>query len=97
MRVILERFERYAVDVILERREGGRANALKFVLGGFSKIYERAVQTRLGLYRRRIFRPQNSDVRLSVSATSQSEERAKRRSPKCWPASCRDVAGASPS
>jgi tetraacyldisaccharide 4'-kinase len=58
MRVILERFERYAVDVILERREGGRANALKFVLGGFSKIYERAVQTRLGLYRRRILRPQ---------------------------------------
>ena len=58
MRVILERFERYAVDVILERREGGRANALKFVLGGFSKVYERAVQTRLGLYRRRIFRPQ---------------------------------------
>jgi len=58
MRVILERFERYAVDVILERREGGRANALKFVLGGFSNAYERAVQTRLGLYRRRIFRPQ---------------------------------------
>ena len=58
MRVILERFERYAVDVILERREGGRANALKFVLGGFSKIYERAVQIRLALYRRRIFRPQ---------------------------------------
>ena len=58
MRVILERFERYAVDVILERREGGRANALKFVLGGFSKLYERAVQTRLGLYRRRILRPQ---------------------------------------
>jgi tetraacyldisaccharide 4'-kinase len=58
MRVILERFERYAVDVILERREGGRANALKFVLGGFSRLYERAVQIRLGLYRRRILRPQ---------------------------------------
>ena len=58
MRVILERFERYAVDVILERREGGRANALKFVLGGFSHLYERAVQVRLGLYRRRILRPQ---------------------------------------
>ena len=58
MRVILERFERYAVDVILERREGGRANALKFVLGGFSQLYERAVQIRLGLYRRRILRPQ---------------------------------------
>ncbi len=58
MRVILERFERYAVDVILERREGGRANALKFVLGGFAGIYERAVQTRLGLYRRRLLRAQ---------------------------------------
>jgi tetraacyldisaccharide 4'-kinase len=56
MRVILERFERYAVDVILERREGGRANALKFVLGGLSRVYERAVQTRLGLYRRRLLR-----------------------------------------
>lgn len=56
MRVILERFERYAVDVILERREGGRANALKFVLGGFARLYERAVQTRLGLYRRRFLR-----------------------------------------
>ena len=58
MRVILERFERYAVDVILERREGGRANALKFVLGGFARVYGRAVQTRLGLYRRRLFRAQ---------------------------------------
>ena len=58
MRVVLERFERYAVDVILERREGGRANALKFVLGGFSRLYERAVQTRLALYRRRLLRAQ---------------------------------------
>lgn len=58
MRVILERFERYAVDVILERREGGRANALKLVLGGFSRIYCRVVQARLALYRRRILRAQ---------------------------------------
>ena len=58
MRVVLERFERYAVDVILERREGGRANALKFVLGGFAKVYEQAVQMRLALYRRRLLRPQ---------------------------------------
>ncbi len=58
MRVILERFERYAVDVILERREGGRANALKLVLGAFSHVYRGAVQTRLALYRKRIFRSQ---------------------------------------
>lgn len=58
MRVVLERFERYAVDVILERREGGRANALKFVLGGLAFIYECAVQTRLELYRRRLLRAQ---------------------------------------
>lgn len=58
MRVVLERFERFAVDVILERREGGRANALKFVLGGLALVYERAVQMRLGFYRRRLLRPQ---------------------------------------
>lgn len=58
MRVVLERFERYAVDVILERKEGGRANALKFVLGVLSLLYGRAVQLRLALYRRRILRPQ---------------------------------------
>lgn len=58
MRVVLERFERYAVDVILERKEGGRANALKFVLGIFALAYERAVQTRLALYRKRVLRPQ---------------------------------------
>ena len=58
MRVVLERFERYAVDVILERKEGGRANVLKFVLGLFAVAYERAVQTRLALYRKRVFRAQ---------------------------------------
>jgi tetraacyldisaccharide 4'-kinase len=58
MRVILERFERYAVDVILERKEGGRARALKFVLGMFALAYERAVQARLALYRSRVLRPQ---------------------------------------
>jgi len=58
MRVLLERFERYAVDVILERREGGRANALKVLLGFFSLAYTRAVQARLALYRRRFIRPQ---------------------------------------
>ena len=58
MRVVLERFERYAVDVILERKEGGRANVLKFVLGLFAVAYERAVQARLALYRKRVFRAQ---------------------------------------
>lgn len=56
MRVLFERFERYAVDVILERREGGRANALKLVLGSFSLLYGRAVQLRLALFRRRLLR-----------------------------------------
>ena len=58
MRVIIERFERYAVDVILERREGGRANALKLLLGFLSRLYEKGVQTRLSLYRRRFLRAQ---------------------------------------
>lgn len=64
MRVVLERFERYAVDVILERREGGRANALKLVLGFFSKGYAALVQARLALYRNRIFRAQELGCRV---------------------------------
>lgn len=64
MRVVLERFERYAVDVILERREGGRANALKLVLGFLSHGYAALVQTRLALYRRRIFRAQELGCRV---------------------------------
>ncbi|MBU3666417.1 MAG: tetraacyldisaccharide 4'-kinase [Chthoniobacterales bacterium] len=64
MRVVLERFERYAVDVILERREGGRANALKFVLGIFSRGYAALVQTRLALYRGRFFRAQELGCRV---------------------------------
>jgi len=57
MRVVLERFERYAVDVILERKEGGRANALKFALGILALAYERIVQVRLAFYRARVLRP----------------------------------------
>ncbi len=64
MRVILERFERYAVDVILERREGGGASALKFVLGGFAVIYKGAVQMRLALFRKRILRAQELGCRV---------------------------------
>lgn len=56
MRVLIERFERYAVDVILERRDGGRANVLKFVLGILSKVYTTLVQGRLFLFRRRYLR-----------------------------------------
>lgn len=64
MRVLLERLERFAVDVILERREGGRADALKFVLGGFSALYTRIVQVRLAFYRHRILRAQELGCRV---------------------------------
>lgn len=64
MRVILERFERYAVDVILERREGGGASALKFFLGGFAVLYTGAVQLRLALFRKRILRAQELGCRV---------------------------------
>jgi tetraacyldisaccharide 4'-kinase len=51
-----ENLEQFAIDVILERRHGIRAGVLREVLYFLSFIYERIVQLRLALYRRRIFR-----------------------------------------
>ena len=51
-----ENLEQFAIDVILERRHGVRAGALRGLLYLLSLIYERIVQLRLALYRRRIFR-----------------------------------------
>jgi tetraacyldisaccharide 4'-kinase len=51
-----ENLEQFAIDVILERRHGFRAGLLRGILYGLSFIYERIVQFRLYLYRKRIFR-----------------------------------------
>jgi tetraacyldisaccharide 4'-kinase len=51
-----ENLEQFAIDVILERRHGVRAAALRALLYALSFIYERLVQLRLFLYRHRIFR-----------------------------------------
>lgn len=56
MRAALERFEQFAIDVILERRYGKRAALLRWFLYGLSWIFRGGVQTRLWLYRNRIFR-----------------------------------------
>src|SRR4051812_20074898 len=52
----LEQLEEFAVDVVLERRRGFRAGVLRGILFALSRIFERLVQLRLFLYRRRIFR-----------------------------------------
>ena len=52
----LENLEQFAIDVILERRHGVRAALLRSFLYRLSHIYERMVQLRLFLYRKRIFR-----------------------------------------
>jgi tetraacyldisaccharide 4'-kinase len=51
-----ENLEQFAIDVILERRGGVRAALLRSFLYFLSLIYERLVQLRLFLYRKRIFR-----------------------------------------
>src|SRR5438067_7323161 len=52
----LENLEQFGIDVVLGRRRGFRASILRGVLYGLSFIYERIVQLRLYLYRKRIFR-----------------------------------------
>src|SRR3954451_12709240 len=51
-----ERLEQFAIDVILGRRSGARATLLRSFLYAVSLLYERIVQLRLYLYRRRILR-----------------------------------------
>lgn len=56
MRRWLEGIETFAIDVILERRYGRRADLLRWILHGLSHVYRAIVQTRLLLYRRRFYR-----------------------------------------
>ncbi|MBV9009745.1 MAG: tetraacyldisaccharide 4'-kinase, partial [Verrucomicrobia bacterium] len=51
-----ENLEQFAIDVILGRRRGFRAALLRGLLYTCSLLYERVVQFRLYLYRKRIFR-----------------------------------------
>src|SRR2546422_10269431 len=52
----LENLEQFGIDVVLERRCGIRASALRAMLYVLSFLYERLVQLRLYFYRKRIFR-----------------------------------------
>lgn len=57
MRRWLEGLETFAIDVILERRYGRRADILRWILYVLSQIYLLIVQARLAIYRNRIYRP----------------------------------------
>src|SRR5438067_4587162 len=52
----LENLEQFGIDVVLERRHGFRASTLRGILYALSFIYERLVQLRLYLYRKRVLR-----------------------------------------
>jgi len=52
----LENLEQFGIDVVLGRRRGIRAASLRGILYALSFVYERLVQLRLYLYRKRIFR-----------------------------------------
>src|SRR5213595_395948 len=52
----LEQLEEFGIDVVLERRHGIRASGLRAILYALSFIYERLVQLRLYLYRKRVLR-----------------------------------------
>lgn len=52
----VEQLEEFAVDVVLGRRRGFRAGLLRGILFALSCVFERIVQFRLFLYRKRILR-----------------------------------------
>lgn len=59
MKAKLERLEQFLVEVILDRRQGKRASAIRWWLSGLAKVYEGLVSLRLFLYRNRILRERN--------------------------------------
>ncbi len=59
MKETLESLEQFAIDVVLERRQGKRAAALRSVLFSLSQLYRGVVKLRLTLYRHRILRERN--------------------------------------
>jgi tetraacyldisaccharide 4'-kinase len=52
----LEQLEEFGIDVVLERRHGVRATVLRAILYALSFVYDRLVQLRLYLYRKRVLR-----------------------------------------
>jgi len=52
----LESLEEFGIEVVLGRRHGLRASALRGILYGLSFLYDRVVQLRLYLYRKRVLR-----------------------------------------
>ena len=52
----LENLEEFGIDVVLGRRHGVRASVLRGILYALSFVYDRLVQLRLYLYRKRVFR-----------------------------------------
>src|SRR6059036_1404386 len=52
----LEQLEEFGIDVVLERRHGVRASVLRGILYALSFVYDRLVQVRLYLYRKRLLR-----------------------------------------
>src|SRR5262245_3853013 len=62
MRHTLDRFEQFAIDVILERRFGYRAALLRWLLYGLSWVVGGGGQPRLGLYRHALLRQRHPGV-----------------------------------
>ena len=92
----IENLEQFAIDVILGRRRGFRAAILRGILYAFSFLYERIVQFRLFLYRKRIFRERTlgclviSIGNLTVGGTGKTPIVEKLRAP------CKRAVAASP-
>ncbi|HPO90551.1 MAG TPA: tetraacyldisaccharide 4'-kinase [Victivallales bacterium] len=57
LRDIIEFLQQYFLDIIRERRNDSKDKLVKVLLFLFSRIYRRAVQFRIWLYDKRIFRP----------------------------------------
>ena len=77
MKESLEELEQFAIDVILNRRKGFRAGAIRILLSLMSILYRNLVSLRLWLYKIRIKREHNLGCLVVSIGNLTAEEPAK--------------------
>ena len=94
MRRWLEGLETFAIDVILERRYGRRADVLRWILHGLAAIYRVLVKSGWQCIGIAISARARWAVWSLVWEISRSVELAKRRLSRCLPGHCKRAADA---
>ena len=85
--------EEFGIDVVLGRRHGIRASVLRGILYALSFVYDRVVQLRLYLYRKRVLRERALGCLVISIGNLTVAGRVRHRLSRSLPVLCRPVDG----